>query len=230
MKSQWSRRSLIAAGLAFSFSQVGHAGLLCRWRRRRARRCSSEASGKKPVAWRSLFDGKTLGKWKKTNFGGEGDVEVSDGKIFMDMGNPLTGVHYSGPMPTANYEVELEARRTAGIDFFCCLVFPIGKTHCSFVVAGWAGSIVGLSNINEENASENGTTKYMKFNDKQWYKIRLRVLKDDIQAWIDDKQVVNENVKGKNVSLHVAVEPQKPLGISCFQTRAEIRNIRMRKV
>ena len=32
--------------------------------------------GVKPTKWRDLFDGKTLEGWEKTNYGGEGEVEV----------------------------------------------------------------------------------------------------------------------------------------------------------
>jgi len=155
---------------------------------------------------------------------------VADGRIQLDIGNPLTGVHYSGPLPKLDYEIELEARRTAGIDFFCGLTFPVGQSHCSFIVAGWAGSVVGISSIDEKDASENATTKYMKFNDKQWYKIRVKVRKQSIEAWIDEKQVVNQDIRGKKLSLRVEVEPSKPLGICTFQTRAELRGLRIRKV
>ena len=43
----------------------------------------------------SLFDGKSLGDWKKTAFGGEGDVEVNDGRIMkslrLQIGSPSQG-------------------------------------------------------------------------------------------------------------------------------------------
>ncbi|MGO9598371.1 MAG: family 16 glycoside hydrolase, partial [Isosphaeraceae bacterium] len=39
-----------------------------------------------PYRWKELFDGKTLNGWKKTQFGGEGRVDVKDGMIVMEMG------------------------------------------------------------------------------------------------------------------------------------------------
>ncbi|MFB0556148.1 MAG: hypothetical protein ACETWQ_22830, partial [Phycisphaerae bacterium] len=45
----------------------------------------------------SLFDGKSLGQWAVTDFGGQGDVYVKDGAIYMEMGNDMTGVNWTGP-------------------------------------------------------------------------------------------------------------------------------------
>src|SRR6476661_3771185 len=42
--------------------------------------------------WQSLFDGKTLGKWQSTKFGGEGAVKVENGQVVLEAGRTLTGV------------------------------------------------------------------------------------------------------------------------------------------
>src|SRR5436190_23053643 len=56
----------------------------------------------------SLFDGKSLGKWKKTEFGGEGEVEVENNEIIVHAGSTLSGVNYTGAdLPTVDYEIEL---------------------------------------------------------------------------------------------------------------------------
>src|SRR5690349_19867211 len=72
---------------------------------------ASPATRPADVKWQSLFDGKTLGKWVSTNFGGEGEVHVEDGAIFLDPGVSLTGVNYTGDVPKMNYEVALDAQR-----------------------------------------------------------------------------------------------------------------------
>ncbi|MDT8302044.1 MAG: hypothetical protein RQ760_11215, partial [Sedimentisphaerales bacterium] len=41
----------------------------------------------------SLFDGKSLGQWEITDFGGQGKVYVKDGAIYMEMGNDMTGIN-----------------------------------------------------------------------------------------------------------------------------------------
>lgn len=190
-----------------------------------------DTSSPDDVKWRSLFNGNTLGDWKSTEFGGEGEVFVEDGSIHCEFGQYLTGVTYEGKdLPTNNYEIELEASRQDGFDFFCGLTFPINDSHVTFVVGGWGGSVVGISSIDDMDASENDTTAYMVFKNKQWYKIRVRVTTDRIQTWIDDKVVVDRDVKESRLSTRIEVDASKPLGLAAFDTHAAYRNIRIREV
>ena len=178
--------------------------------------------------WTPLFDGKKLGKWVVPNFGGEGEVTIKKGTIHLDFGTSLSGITYQGKFPKTNYEVRLEAMRVDGIDFFCGLTFPVADSHASFIVGGWGGTVVGISSIDGMDASENATTKYVKFQLKRWYKIRIRVTPTSIQAWIDDKQVVKQDIRGKKISIRDEVDLSKPLGISAWQTKAAVRKIEMR--
>lgn len=180
--------------------------------------------------WISLFDGKTLAGWKKTKFGGEGDVEVKDGAIEMGVGSDLTGIHTERELPKINYEVELEAQRVNGSDFFCGLTFPVKKDPCSLIVGGWGGGLCGLSSIDDMDASENETTTYEAFKNKTWYKIRLKVTDKKIEAWIDGKQIVDQDLDGKKIGIRFEVEPSKPFGFACYQTTAALRNIRVRSL
>ncbi len=198
----------------------------------------ADEAGKPPAKpakagkWQSLFDGKTLTGWKKTNYGGEGEVYVNKaGDLVLDMGVTLTGVHLDGgKFPTNNYEIELDARRMEGIDFFVGLTFPVDKSHCSFIVGGWAGAVVGISSIDNKDASENKTTIYRNFKKNQWYKFKVQVTPGRIQCWIDGKQVVNADVKGKKLTVRNEMLPSRPLGLATFETRAGIRNIRYREL
>lgn len=181
--------------------------------------------------WRELFDGKTLKNWALTGFGGEGEVAVAEGALIMQQGAELTGVHWDGPaLPKVNYELELEAQRIDGSDFFCGIVFPAKEEYCSFVVGGWGGGVVGLSSVDGLYATENETASYQNFEAKKWYRIRLRVGENFIQAWIDNKPVVDLVLTNRKLSVHPAVALSKPLGISCFSTVAGIRNIRFREL
>ena len=64
----------------------------------------------KPI---SLFDGKTLEYWEEIEFGGEGDVEIKDGVMSFEMGDPFTGIASTlEDLPKTNFEVSLEARKT----------------------------------------------------------------------------------------------------------------------
>jgi hypothetical protein len=177
---------------------------------------------------KSLFDGKSLDGWKKTEFGGEADVEVKDGRIVMLAGNPMTGITWTREFPKSNYEVSLEAMRVDGSDFFCGLTFPVGDDPCSFIVGGWGGGVVGLSSIDGSDASENETTKYQEFQSGRWHKIRVRVTKDKVEAWLDAEQMVDLELKDKRISIRPEVELSRPLGISCFSTTAALRDIKVR--
>jgi hypothetical protein len=178
--------------------------------------------------WVSLFDGKTIDGWRETEFGGEGDVYVENGSIILGFGAPLTGITYKGSPPTTDYEIRLEAMRVEGSDFFCGLTFPVADSHCSFIVGGWGGGVIGLSSLDGEDASENETTNYMKFEKKKWYKIRVRVTPDMIDAWIDDYQFVDSEITDRTVSIRPEVDLSRPLGIATFDTQAAIRNIQLR--
>lgn len=180
---------------------------------------------------RALFDGKTLAGWEATNFGGEGEVEVADGSIQLAMGYPMTGVtsiHES--LPTVNYEVSLEAMRIDGTDFFCGLTFPVAESHCSLIVGGWGGTIVGLSNIDGMDAASNDTMLHMNFDNERWYRIRLRVIPGTISVWIDDKLVIDKDIQGNELAVRNEVLPSRPLGICGFQSQCAIKNILLKTV
>lgn len=178
----------------------------------------------------SLFDGKSLGKWKPTSFGGEGEVRVDEGRILLEVGNDLTGVTWTGKYPKWNYEIALEAMRVDGRDFFCGLTFPVGESFCSLIVGGWGGGVVGLSSLDGHDASENETTSYHEFKTNQWYRVRIRVEKGRIQAWIDDERVVDVDTTGKRISTRVEVEPSEPLGVASWRTSAALRKITLRSL
>ncbi len=200
----------------------------------------SQAEEKKPAkepplvkdkdGWISLFDGKTLKGWKITKFGGQGEVHVKEGAIVMPVGSDLTGIHTERKLPKINYEVELEAQRVDGSDFFCGLTFPVKKDFCSLIVGGWGGGVCGLSSINDMDASENDTTSYQTFKPKKWYKIRLKVTEKKIEAWIDGKAIVEQDLEGKKIGIRYEVELSEPFGFACWQTTAALKNIRIRSL
>jgi Domain of Unknown Function (DUF1080) len=180
--------------------------------------------------WTPLFDGSRLGKWEQTSFGGEGPVSVVDGAIVLGMGDPLTGVTWTGEaLPTA-YEIALEATRLAGSDFFCALTFPVGTSHCSLILGGWGGTTVGLSSIDGLDASENETTREMRFDDKRWYRVRVAVTATHIRAWLDDQPIVDVAIAGRRIGIRPEVDPSRPLGIASYRTRAGVKAIRVRKL
>ena len=188
------------------------------------------AASKADLKWKSLFNGKNLEGWKVAKYGGEGEVVVTDGTLVLNVGGSMTGVTYKLPFPKMNYEVRCDAKRADGNDFFCGMTFPVAESHCSLIAGGWGGAIVGLSSINDHDASENDTTKYMKFENNRWYKFRVRVEPNRIQAWIDEDQVIDADITGCKISTRVEVDLNKPFGFASYETKAVLRNIEVREL
>jgi hypothetical protein len=181
--------------------------------------------------WQPLFDGKTLANWQSTKFGGEGAVKVENGQIVLETGKTLTGITWAGgELPKTNYEIALQAMRVAGRDFFAGVTFPVGDSFCSLILGGWGGSVVGLSSINFMDASENQTSQSIEFENGRWYSVRIRVTADKIQAWLDDKPIIDQELKDNKISVRMEVEPSEPLGIATWKTTGALRDIRMRRL
>ena len=180
----------------------------------------------------SLFNGKDLTDWKKTEFGGEGEVKVEKGSIHLDYGNPMTGITWAGKdkIPTLNYEIELEAMKVDGNDFFVGLTFPYKDSHLTLILGGWGGFVSGISSFDHFDASENDTSFTVKFAKNKWYKVAVRVKEDHIVAILDGKKVVDTRIDGRKVHTRPEVDLSKPLGICSFETRAAYKNIRLKKL
>ena len=181
--------------------------------------------------WRSMFDGSSLAGWRVTHFGGDGRVELREHLLVLGAGAPFTGVNYTNPVPKLNYEVTLEAMRVAGNDFFCGLTFPVGDSFASLIVGGWGGTLVGISSIDELDASENEASQAMNFETGRWYRLRLRVTEPKIEVWIDQKQIVNVVTTERKLSLRPGdIELSKPFGLASWVTGAAYRDIKIRSV
>lgn len=182
-----------------------------------------------------LFDGKSLDAWETVDIGGSGQIELEGGVMIINQGDSLSGVVYkkAAELPLNNYEISLEAKRLQGVDFFCGLTFPVGdlKKCATLICGGWGGSVTGISSIDDVDASNNATGTYQKYEDDKWYKIRLRVTPDNLSVWIDDKQIVDQDIKGRKISLRPGpIETYAPLAISTFNTAAAIQNVRVKAV
>jgi len=198
--------------------------------------CSGRHKGGKAVNDESmskdssyLFDGKTLSGWEITNFGPQGPVYVSEDQIILGMGDGCTGITWKKDFPETDYEVTLEARKVEGNDFFCGMTFQVGKDPCTLIVGGWGGTVVGLSSINGMDASENETTILRQFEKDRWYRIKLRVTGEEIQAWIDDEIVVDFKIGSNSISIRPEVELSRPFGIASWKTTAALKNIRLKR-
>jgi len=185
--------------------------------------------------WKPLFDGRSLAGWKRTGFAGAGEVTVEKSfrggppAIVVGAGATLSGFHWTGEVPKTRYEVAVEAMKIRGRDFMCGLTFPVGDSHATLILGGWGGPVVGISSIDNSDAAENPTTRYMDFATDRWYRIRLRVTPKKIAAWLDEKQIIDQEIAGKKISLRPGdISLSVPLGIATYQTSSAFRGIRLR--
>ena len=74
-------------------------------------------------------------------------------------------------------------------------------THATLILGGWGGSLIGISSIDDFDASENETGDAYIFEDNRWYDIRLKVTSGEIFVWIDDEQVIDVEVEGRKVGI-----------------------------
>lgn len=192
------------------------------------------AGAAKPAQEIKLFDGTSLKNWQildKIDFDGHGKVEIRDGELVLNMGRPMTGVKWNGQeLPQTNYEITFQARRIEGGDFFCGMTFPVNKSHCSLILGGWGGSLTGLSCVDGFDASENETTSSMVFKDNQWYKVRLRVTPEKIEAWVDDDQLVDLKITDRKLSLRWEMDTMPPLGFATYATGGGLKNIVIKRL
>jgi len=180
-----------------------------------------------------LFNGLDLTNWEKTDYAGKGEVRVDDnGSLILEMGAELSGVHWKGaPLPVQNYEIHLQAKITRGPDFFCGLTFPYQESHATLILGGWGGSLIGISSIDDFDASENETGDAYIFEDNQWYDIRLRATDSEISVWINDEQVIDCEVEGRKVAMRYGeIEMSVPLGICTYATTGVIREVFFKEI
>jgi hypothetical protein len=199
--------------------------------RARAEPARKPTAGDKDKAWKKLFDGKSLAGWKSADFFGKGKVHVKDGVLVLEKGKVMTGATYAGKdFPKMDYEVVLEGKKVAGDDFFCTTTFPVGDQFVSLVVGGWSGTVVGLSSVDSMDASLNETRKDMEFKRDRWYRVRIRVSKKRIEAWIDREKMVDLDTTDRKLSIRIECNACKPFGIATYETTGSVRDIRVRSL
>ena len=183
--------------------------------------------------WISLFDGENLGCWTDGEEAGSIVPTVKDGCIVLGMGSMSSGIKFDQgkadkPFPKTNYEIEYIAKRQSGNDFFAALTFPFGDSCCTVVNGGWGGTLFGLSNIDNMDASENNSSSYFNFKNKTWYVFRVRVTDHTISVWLDDEKKIDINTEGHEISIRLEMNRYKPFGFASWVTEGWIRSIRYR--
>ena len=184
--------------------------------------------------WKLLSD-EFESSWQAAGIKEEGRVTIKDGEITLDAGQPMTGARFeawrTARMPRSRYAIEYEAMRVEGNDFFGSVTFPVNDSHVTLVIGGWGGTLVGISSIDDLDASENTTTGNAFFKNNEWHKVRVEVRDDDLRAWINDKLFVNVSTKGRKLGLRAGdIEKCAPFGFTTYATRARVRGIIVRRL
>ena len=188
------------------------------------------ASAPENTDWISLFEGESLGGWEPVEFGGEGPVSVDAAAITIGRGDPLSGIVWQRAFPTDSYELQLEAKRAEGFDFFCGLTFPVGEGCCSLILGGWGGGLTGLSSIDGFDASENDTTDYREFDADRWYAVTVRVDPETVTCLLDGEEIVSQPRAGHEFSVRGEMFLSKPLGVATYATTGCLRKLRYRRL
>ncbi len=191
--------------------------------------CASTPETRSDGEWITLFDGTSLAGWKEV-YGNDGLVEVAEGRMQIGFGSPLAGATWRGALPEIDYELELDAARLAGTDFFLGLTFPVSDAHCTLILGGWGGATVGLSCIDGRDASQNETRCTRAFERNRPYEVRLRVERERIRVWVDGEAWIDQATGGRVIGVRADVLPSCPLGVATYATRAAIGPIRMRRL
>jgi hypothetical protein len=192
-------------------------------------RLAAGQSSHGPAEWISLFDGSSLKGWKEAPFSGRGTVQVTNGMLRIGSGR-MTGITWTGAFPKSGYEIRFEAARLQGNDFFG-IIFPVNDSYCSWINGGWGGTVVGLSNLDNDDASENDTSTIRDFVEGRWYSFRLVVTDSRIQGWIDGAAVIDVDITGRKVGLRFDdTDLCTPLGFASYRTVAGLRNIQYRRL
>ena len=170
------------------------------------------------------------GSWTGTE---GGEVTEQDGVLVLPYGEQLTAAKWTGPdFPKPPFELEYEARRVNGADFFGAVTFPARENEfVTFILGGWGGGLVGISSIDDLDASENETGSAAKFDSGKWYHIRIVRAGEKIEAWIDGEKVVDVTTDGRKLSLRAGpISACTPFGFGSWQSTGEIKGAKWRKV
>jgi hypothetical protein len=173
-------------------------------------------------------DWQPVAGWKPTAFRNGGVPAFTEAVITLPPGAPMTGITAPEFKPRINYEIRFEAARVMGNDFFASLTFPYQDSHATWVNGGWGGDIVGISSIDNWDASENETRTYFNFENDRFYRFRIQVTATHIKAWIDDKPIVDLAINGRVVSLRKGMDPTTPLSLFSYNTASSIRKVEFR--
>jgi len=177
--------------------------------------------------WKRLFDGETLRGWRLVH--STGQVRVRDGLLILGKGSGATGVAWAGKFPRSSYEVSVDAKRVAGPQL-CRITFPVADSTCTWAVGGWDGTWLGVDPLDGRGYRDaaNKTSQRVRLDDNRWYQLRVRVGKSRVEAWIDDRKVVD--LRRARHRFGPGDSALVPFGVVTHQSEVALRNIKVKRL
>ncbi|MEZ6013799.1 MAG: DUF1080 domain-containing protein [Planctomycetota bacterium] len=167
--------------------------------------------------------------FEETAFGGEGLASIDANRIELEPGVPLSGVTWTGALPSAPYELEVEFTKRFGNDFPCAITFPVAGSWLTLVLGGWGGTVCGLSSLDGEDAARNDTRFVRAFAPGARVLARLEVDEAAVRAWLDGELVVDVALAGRAVGVRPEMLPSRPLGLAAFATSTVVHRVAWRE-
>lgn len=84
---------------------------------------------------------------------------------------------------------------------------------------------MGLSNVDDMSAVDNSTTRSIQFKKGTWYDIEAEVSDKTIVVALDDKVIIEQDLKDHRFEVWPQQEPARPLGITTYDTKGAIRDV-----
>lgn len=177
--------------------------------------------------WKTILDVQRLDRWQAGVFGDSDELDLASDGVILPIGVPLTGITYLDEPPSGSYALEVEATRQYGTDFFLGVTFPVRDEHVTLVLGGWGGTLCGLSCIDGDDASNNGTRTHVEFPNGKRQTVLIEVDGSRVVALVNGDELVNVDLTGKRLEVRNEVLPSVPLGLSSFATCTVVHRVRV---
>ena len=116
----------------------------------------------------TLFDGSSLSNWKATDFAGKETFQLmkTEACFLKWVRSCPVSIGRVILCPSKITKFHCRQNELWGSDFFAVLLFLTSESHATLILGGWGGSLIGISSIDDFDASENETGDAFIFEEK----------------------------------------------------------------